>query len=200
MVEDRMLQHAINRTRRTEQHGTGRGNNLRRQSSYTPAAPGIPAICPFRVPGEERDGFPLQAEFILPEQFFSKLRVHETGERLLLAAVLEDAISCFQRFLFASRQRHQRLFQEAERWIMEETEETPREEREDMCPYFSFERVCDVLELDADGVRERLALWRERQLASAQSAVAAAKRSPRREGSRPAMPVGRSKGKRSQAA
>lgn len=187
--------HAVNRTHRTEQSAAGSGDRPRRLGGYTPAAFGNAAMVPSREAGEERENFPLQVEFILPEQFFGKLREYESGERRLLAAVLEDAVTCFQRFLFASGQRQRRLYQEAERWIMERAQSV---RTEDMCPYFSFDRVCDVLGLDADGVRDRLLLWRESQLANARPLATV--RMPWREPTVAAVRVGRGKVGRSQAA
>ncbi len=170
------MMHAVKRTDRTEQSAAGSRDRPRRLGGFTPAAFGYATIVPPREVGEERENFPLQTEFVLPEQYFGKLRDYESGERQLLAAILEDAVACFQRFLFASGQRQRRLYQEAERWIMERAHSV---EREDLCPYFSFDRVCDVLELDADGVRDRLLLWRDGQLAKAR--VSAAARRPWRQ-------------------
>ena len=187
--------HAVNRKQRNEQSAVGRGDRLRRLGTYTPGTLGTTAIFPSRETGEERENFPLQMEFILPEQFFGKLRAYETGERRLLAAVLEDAITCFQRFLFAAGQRQRRLYREAEHWIMERARPV---ESEGVCPYFSFDRVCDVLGLDADGVRDRLVLWREGQLANARAIATA--RTPWREPSATAARVQRSTVGRPQAA
>jgi hypothetical protein len=166
------MSYVVNRAHRAEQPTQGTGDRVLRPAGYTPAAPSNPVMVPLRVLGEEQENFPLELDFVLPEQFFCKSRAHESGERLLLAAVLEDAITCYQRFLFASGQRQRRLFQEAECWIMERARAP---EREDLCPYFSFDRVCDVLGLDADGVRDRLAMWRENQLRAARVSTTARK-------------------------
>jgi hypothetical protein len=104
---------------------------------------------------------PLQPEVILPEQFFTALRSRATGERLLAVAVLQDAIDCFQKFLFASRPRYRRLFRDAEQWIMETEVQGPAD---DTHPYLSFAQVCDGLGLDPDDVREHLQRWYQRQL------------------------------------
>ncbi len=126
--------------------------------------------------GQEPDASPLQPEIILPEQFFAELRGRARGERLLLIAILEDAIHCFQKFLFATRPREQRLFREAERWMMEMGWRNPGE---DAAPHFSFEQVCDVLGIDPDYLRGRLEHWR--QLASVRQPVfRLASRSPHR--------------------
>ena len=54
------------------------------------------------------------------------------GERRLMLAVLEDAVSCFRKYAGATRPRNQRLFREAEEWFMDEDASWP----------FAFEAVC----------------------------------------------------------
>ncbi|MFN8624383.1 MAG: hypothetical protein U0587_00100 [Candidatus Binatia bacterium] len=158
--------HAVKRAQRIDMQAASRGDRPRRQGGHMPAPRRTTAIMPLREGGEAREGFPLQMEFILPEQFFGKLRAYESAERRLLAAILEDAIGCFQRFLFASGPQQRRLHRDAARWIMERT---PAVAGDDVCPYFSFDRVCDVLGLDAEGVRDRLVRWRDGQAATARS-------------------------------
>jgi hypothetical protein len=70
------------------------------------------------------------------------------GERRLVAAMLEDAIACFQLHRLAMRPSKRRLFEDAEAWIMSE----------EMGP-FSFEYVCNVLGFDADWIRRSLIAW-----------------------------------------
>jgi hypothetical protein len=70
-------------------------------------------------------------------------------------AVLDEAIVCFQKHLFARESRGKRLFQEAEEWILEGNSEW----------IFSFENICDVLELDPRYVRQGLLRWKEKRLA-----------------------------------
>jgi len=77
--------------------------------------------------------------------------------RRLMAAVLRDAVGCFQQHLLDTSQRGQRLFQEAERWIMVENDVTP----------LQFSDVCDLLGLEPDYVRCRLRAWQARQVARA---------------------------------
>jgi hypothetical protein len=113
---------------------------------------------------DEREGPLFEPEAILPEQFLAEDRSRATGERLLLIALLQDAISCFQMYLFATRPRNRRLFREAERWILQ-TDPPPQDES--MQPYFTFEQTCCFLGLDADYVRGRLLRWQRQQLAAA---------------------------------
>ncbi len=106
------------------------------------------------IDGEEKYMVP-QPDLILPTQFFA-LRRHPPaqGERRLVLAILEDAINCFQTYIFASRNRNRRLFREAESWLMSENEEP-----------FSYEHVCAILGLEPTYVRSGLQRWYEKQLA-----------------------------------
>jgi len=92
----------------------------------------------------------------LPEQIFAIRRGKTQPMRRLMAAVLRDAIGCFQRHLHDSTHRGQRLFRDAERWIMAENDVTP----------LRFSDVCDLLGLEADYLRSRLLEWQEREIAA----------------------------------
>jgi hypothetical protein len=99
----------------------------------------------------------VEPEVLLPSQFFDRFkggRILE-GERRLMLAVLEDAVSCFQKHAGAKRPRNQRLFREAEEWFMDEDASWP----------FAFEAVCSVLSLDPDYFRSQLRIWKGRLLA-----------------------------------
>lgn len=67
------------------------------------------------------------------------------GERRLIAAVLKDAIDCFQRFRLTRHPSLRRLYEDAEAWIL--SYETPP---------FSFVHICHVLGIDPDQLRARL--------------------------------------------
>lgn len=103
-----------------------------------------------------------EPDVIMPAQFFATIRrqaVRKKGECQLLIAVLEDAIHCFQKYVFATDNQSRRLFREAERWMMDERHTDDGEG-------LSFEYICEVLDLDADSVRRGMRRWRERRLAS----------------------------------
>src|SRR5712691_12446937 len=53
----------------------------------------------------------IEPEILLPSQFFDQFRGHSIleGERRLMLAVLEDAVSCFQKYAGATRPRSRRL-------------------------------------------------------------------------------------------
>jgi len=125
---------------------------------------GVTALAEAIESPDEREGSLFEPETILPEQFLTEVRSRATGERLLLIALLQDAIICFQKYLFATRPRSRRLFREAERWILE-TDPPPQDEN--VQPYFTFEQTCAFLGLDADYVRDRLLRWQREQVAAA---------------------------------
>jgi hypothetical protein len=104
-----------------------------------------------------------EPSMILPSQFFGTVRRQapaKLGECQLLIAVLEDAVHCFQRYVLAKDRQGQRLFREAEAWMMSEKHE-PGEE-----PTLSFEYVCDTVGVDPLYLRGGLQRWRERRLAA----------------------------------
>ena len=88
---------------------------------------------------------------VLPAQFFRVLHGRQAhgGERRLIIAVLEDAINCFQKNLFAADNRGKRLFRDAENWVMSADRDLP----------FAFENICEFLSLDAEYIRQGLHRW-----------------------------------------
>lgn len=61
----------------------------------------------------------------------------------LIAAVLDDAISCFKKYATAKECREQRLFRETEEWLFGEDPSWP----------FSFENLCEFLEINPSYLR-----------------------------------------------
>jgi hypothetical protein len=90
----------------------------------------------------------------LAQEYFESLhkRTHLEGEKALLLAVLEDAIDCFQKYRFAQNPRGRELFREVEHWIMEAKDGS----------VFSFDSVCELLELDPGHLRQGLRRWKEK--------------------------------------
>ena len=72
-------------------------------------------------------------------------------ERLLLAAVLDEALTCYRRYALARDEHGRALFAETEEWFRSD----------DHTSVFAFESVCDALDLDAAYVRRGLRQWRE---------------------------------------
>ena len=115
-----------------------------------------------------------QPDTVLAPQFFATLRrqaPRKKGEWLLIIAVLEDAIFCFQKYLFARDPLGQRLFREAWDWIMV-PQPRPIPMQEDATG-FSFEYICDVLGLEPDYLRRGLRDWGDAQLANSLTRVLA---------------------------
>jgi len=80
------------------------------------------------------------------------------GEEGLMLAVLENAIEYFQKYALAQSEREKRLFKEAEEWIMEKNSDW----------FFSFENICETLELYPDYIRQGLLRWKEAKCRSVQ--------------------------------
>jgi len=90
-----------------------------------------------------------------PEHFdrSHKRKVREKEEALMLA-VLADAVECFQKYVLAARPQEQKLFRDAEAWILESNAEW----------IFSFENICEALELNPAYVRHGLLQWKQQQI------------------------------------
>jgi hypothetical protein len=87
----------------------------------------------------------MQLNVILPSQYFvphGKL----VPERRLMLAVLQDAIECIAKHRRAKDRRRQRLFNEVRQWLLSEQKDW----------LYSFARICEVLDLDANAVRYQL--------------------------------------------
>jgi len=98
----------------------------------------------------------LQPDTLLPSQFFGVLKrkgAHQ-AERRLAVAVLQDAVDCYQKHLLARDRKARQLFIDAEQWIGSEDRSWP----------FSFENICDLLQINAAYLRRGLFVRKERQL------------------------------------
>jgi hypothetical protein len=76
------------------------------------------------------------------------------GEERLLLAVLENATEDFQKYVLATNRRGIELFQAAEQWILET----------DNSSLFSFESICEHLQLDANYMRAGFVRWKAAKL------------------------------------
>lgn len=83
------------------------------------------------------------------ERLFKKTRREK--EEALMLAVLADAIECFQKYVFADNEREKKAFQEAEDWILEKNNDW----------LFSFDNICEALQLTPDYLRQGLLRWKE---------------------------------------
>jgi hypothetical protein len=79
----------------------------------------------------------LQVDHLLPIQFFDTFRRKTLlePERILMLAILEDAISCVQKYKTPSSGKDKRLFDQALEWILTEDDEW----------LFSFNSVCEAV-------------------------------------------------------
>src|SRR5438067_902997 len=89
-----------------------------------------------------------QMDVILPSQYFGALgSVGFSSEQRLMLAVLVDAINVLQGWQRVGSARKRRAFAEAAQWINTCGTSYP----------FSFDSVCDALEIDSGALRSRLA-------------------------------------------
>lgn len=104
-------------------------------------------------PWEEKALSVFQPDILVTVQYLStyRRRFHLQPEQLLMLAVLEDAVVCFQDNLTAVTPRKQSLFRDAENWILDESKSY----------LFSFENICEGLALDPNYVRRGLIRWKE---------------------------------------
>ena len=93
-----------------------------------------------------------EPDILTSHQFFQHYRhkAHFDPEEKLMFAVLTDAIECFQKYYGANAHRGRRLFTEAEAWIY----------RRDYAWPYSFENICETLNIDPNYLRLGLTRWR----------------------------------------
>ena len=106
---------------------------------------------------EERVTSLFQPDTLLPDQYLDTFRrkLHLEPEKKLMLAILEDAIACYQKYLFARDSKGKALFREAEEWV-EEVGGTN---------VFSFDSVSEALGLNPDYLRRGLIDWKNSALA-----------------------------------
>ena len=101
---------------------------------------------------QDRSGGLFEPDVLLPAQFFSFFS-KEAGfdrERRLMLAVLEDAIDCCQKYAHTNDLRGRQMFLESHEWIM-----SP-----DKRWLFSFENICQIVDMNPDYIRQGLSRWR----------------------------------------
>ena len=92
-----------------------------------------------------------ESDSVASFQFFRLFRAkaHEIPEERLMFAILNDAVECLAAYREGKGRRDCRLFCEARDWVMnEESEEI-----------YSFENICDTLNLDPSYLRAGLLRW-----------------------------------------
>ncbi len=97
-----------------------------------------------------------QPDTPMPDQYVETVisTTHLEGEKKLMVAVLEDAISCYRDYISTRDRWKEKLFYEAAEWIFS---------RNDDKYLLSFHNVCETIGLDPDYIRE--GLLRRRRIA-----------------------------------
>lgn len=98
-----------------------------------------------------------EPDTLLPIQYFEAMRRKHLleGEKRLILSVLEDGIECFMKYIDSSTNKGQKLFRDAEEWI------TLGDKRW----IFSFDNVCEMLDINPDYMRRGLLNWKHKHLA-----------------------------------
>jgi len=104
----------------------------------------------------------LEPDFVLPEQFYAEQQPNWSGEISLLWTVFSDGIESFRKEVLFGRERGE-VYLETLQWI----------EATNLESIFSFDRLCELFNMNPTKVRHSLYGWRERQHATAQPARAA---------------------------
>ena len=101
-----------------------------------------------------------EPDTLLPIQYFEAMRRKHLleGEKRLILSVLEDAVECFMKCIDSATNKGQRLFRDADEWI----------NLEDKRWVFSFDNVCDMLDINAEYMRAGLRRWKEKKLIAIQ--------------------------------
>ena len=69
----------------------------------------------------------------------------------LMLAVLEEALVTFQRGLNSPKAEQRRQFHEVDRWVASDDTDWP----------FSFENICQIVDMNPDYIRQGLHRWRD---------------------------------------
>jgi hypothetical protein len=104
----------------------------------------------------------LEPDFVLPEQFFPEQQPNWSGELSLLWTVFSDGVETFRKEVLLGRERSEAYIETVE-WI----EITGQES------IFSFDRLCELFQLNPVKVKRSLFAWRDRQRSLANTPRAA---------------------------
>ncbi len=85
-------------------------------------------------------------------------------EKHLLLAVLEDALACYRKNVFARTAKKQAAYRDAEEWIFATDDER----------FLGFESVCGVLGIEPSYLRRGLVEWKRRKVKARANAPAEA--------------------------
>jgi len=96
------------------------------------------------------------ADILASQQYYDQETSGRQPERSLMFAVLLDAVECFQKYLLLHDEYSNRLFREAENWILDNDREW----------LFSFINICDALTIDPHYLRKGLLRWKQHAMHS----------------------------------
>ena len=110
---------------------------------------------------DERIGSLFQPDTLLGEDYAANFRrkIPLEAERILLLAILEDGVRCYQENLFVSGGKRRVLFEEAQEWLFSD----------DSTWFCSFVSICTMLNLDPGYIRRGLRQWEARARKTAQA-------------------------------
>jgi hypothetical protein len=102
--------------------------------------------------GPAGDELSFRADAVMAAQFYPARRGSASVEPImrLMAGILIDAVRCFQRNFTRHPNRRQE-FREAQFWIFDDKGNGP----------FSFQHVCDLLEIDSCRLRDWIVHWQK---------------------------------------
>ena len=103
--------------------------------------------------GPAGDELSFRADAVMPAQFYPARRGAASVEPImrLMAGILIDAVRCFQRNFEARGSDRRQEFREAQFRIFDDKANGP----------FSFQCVCESLEIDPCGLREWILRWQK---------------------------------------
>jgi len=103
---------------------------------------------------EERVTSLFQPDTLLPDQYFETFRrkFHLEPEKKLMLAILEDAVACFQKYVFDRDGKGRTLFRDADEWV----------EGKNADGIFAFDSVCEMLGFDPAYLRQGMVAWKEK--------------------------------------
>lgn len=90
--------------------------------------------------------YPLEADVVLPAQWYPPRRMLPESERRLRLAILEDALRYYRDYAGVRDRRARAMHEDAAEWFASRDRSEP----------FAFENVCDALGLDASAIRRGL--------------------------------------------
>jgi len=122
-----------------------------------------------------------EPDTLLPIQYFEAMRRKHLleGEKRLVLSVLEDAVECFMKCIDSPTNKGQRLFRDAEEWIT----------LEDKKWVFSFDNVCEMLDVNPEYLRRGLREWKVRKLEAIERAQIARAEQAALAAAQPATPA-----------